>query len=312
MKTRFAILVLVSLLLLAAAAWLGTPLTGERSQFVLWQLRVPRVLVGALVGSTLALVGAVFQAVFANPLATPCTVGTTAGATLGALAALALDLAPRVEGLPIVTLAAFAGAFGASLIVALAAARGRARIDDVLLAGIAVTLAATALSTGVEYAADARALVAAALWSLGSLPQVGYRGVLVLVPFVVPTAIVLLGLTRGLQALAVSEELARAQGVDVPRLRMIALGVGSLGVAACVAWCGPIAFVGLIVPHLVRLALGASLRLLLPASIAVGAAFLVSCDFLARLLVPSRELPVGVLTAALGAPALILLVLRRR
>jgi len=312
MKTRFAILVLVSLLLLAAAAWLGTPFTGEHSQFVLWQLRVPRVLVGALVGGTLALVGAVFQAVFANPLATPCTVGTTAGATLGALAALALDLAPRVEGLPIVTLMAFAGAFGASLIVALAAAGGRARIDDVLLAGIAVTLAATALSTGIQYAADARALVAAALWSLGSLPQVGYRGVLVLLPFVVPTAIVLLGSTRGLQALAVSEELARAQGVDVPRLRMIALGVGSLGVAACVAWCGPIAFVGLIVPHLARLVLGASLRLLLPASIALGAGFLVSCDFLARFLVPSRELPVGVLTAALGAPALILLVWRRR
>jgi iron complex transport system permease protein len=311
MKGRTLLLVAACLALLVLATVTGPSLEGERGAFVLWQLRLPRVLVGAIVGATLALVGAVFQAVFNNPLATPSTVGTTAGATLGALAALALDLSSLLEGWPVVTLAAFAGALTSTLVVASVAASGRARVDDVLLAGIAVTLAASAISTGIQYGADVRALFAAAKWSLGQLPQVGYRGVLVILPFALTCTAVLLALTRGLQAVAVSEELAHAQGVDVKRLRTLALGVGSLGVAACVAWCGPIAFVGLIVPHLLRLVVGSSLRLLLPLSVVAGAAFLVSCDMLARLLFSNRELPVGVVTAALGAPALIVLIARR-
>jgi ABC-type Fe3+-siderophore transport system permease subunit len=304
----------VVLLVLAGAAFVGPALEGEQGAFIFWQLRVPRVLAGLLVGGTLSLVGAVFQALFANPLATPSTVGTTAGATLGALAVLALDIVPRgaASGLPIVTLAAFAGALGASLIVAGAAASGRARIHEVLLAGIAVTLATSALSTGLQYTADMRALFAAAQWSLGHLPQVGYHGAFVVAPFVIVSAIVLLSQTRALQALAIDEELAQAQGVDVRRVRVLALVTGSLGVAACVAWCGPIAFVGLIVPHLVRLCLGGAQRIVLPMSLVAGAGFLVACDTLGRFVLPDRELPVGVVTAALGAPALVLLIARRR
>jgi iron complex transport system permease protein len=122
----------------------------------------------------------------------------------------------------------------------------------------------------------------------------------------------LLLLSRALQTFAFGEELAHARGVNVPRLRLLVLGVGSLAVAACVAWCGPIAFVGLIVPHLVRLAVGPSLWRLLPLSLVAGAAFLVVCDAVARSIVPGRELPVGVVTAALGAPTLVVLLLRAR
>jgi len=311
-KLRVAILIALCIVLLVAAVLVGPDLTGAQGQFIVWQLRVPRVLIGMLVGATLALVGAVFQALFQNPLATSDTVGTTAGATVGALLALALDSSRTVQGLPLVTVCAFAGALTASLLVASFASSRRAHSSDVLLAGIAVTLATSAAASGIQYISDSRALFAATQWSLGQLPQVGYRGVWLLAPLCLVSCTLLLALTRPLQAFDLGEELAHSQGVNVPRLRLSALGLGSLGVAACVAWCGPIAFVGLIVPHLVRRVLGPGYRVLLPMSLCVGAATLVSCDLFARLLVPGRELPVGIVTAALGAPALVALVARGR
>ena len=312
MKLRAVLIVVACLGLLLAAVFVGPTLSGAQGEFIVWQLRLPRVLVGTLVGGTLALVGAVFQALFQNQLATSDTVGTTAGATVGALCALALDSSRTVQGLPLVTVCAFAGALGASLLVASFASTRQAHSSDVLLAGIAVTLATSALASGIQYISDSRALFAATQWSLGQLPQVGYRGVLLLAPICVTSSLLLLLLTRPLQAFALGEDLAHSQGVNVPRLRLVALSLGSLGVAACVAWCGPIAFVGLLVPHLVRRLLGSSYRVVLPLSLCVGAALLVTCDLFARLIVPGRELPVGIVTAALGAPALVALVARRR
>ncbi|HEY0466992.1 MAG TPA: iron ABC transporter permease, partial [Polyangiaceae bacterium] len=252
MKLRALLLVTGCVLLLLAAVLVGPRLDGAQGQFIVWQLRVPRVLVGMLVGATLALVGAVFQALFQNPLATSDTVGTTAGATVGALFALALDSSRTVQGLPLVTVCAFVGALAGSLLVASFASTRSAHSSDILLAGVAVTLATSALASGIQYVSDSRALFAATQWSLGQLPQVGYRGVLLLAPLCALSCTLLLLLTRPLQAFALGEDLAHSQGVDVPRLRLFALSLGSLGVAACVAWCGPIAFVGLIVPHLVR------------------------------------------------------------
>ena len=312
MKGRALLFVLASLVLATLSLWIGPSFSGATRDFVLFELRLPRLLVGALVGATLSLSGAAFQALFNNVLATPSTVGTTAGATLGALLALALDVGGGVLGVSMLTAAAFGGALLTTLIVSSMAAAGRLSKNDVLLAGIAVTLAASALASGVQFASDARALVAAAQWSLGQLPQVGYRGVWLIGPFATITLVGLLALGRPLQNLALGEDLARAQGVNVARLRFLVLLVASLGVAACVAWCGPIAFVGLIVPHLVRLLVGPSLRTLLPLSFMGGAAFLVACDAIARVILPGRELPVGVITAALGAPTLVFLVSRAR
>jgi iron complex transport system permease protein len=309
---RLAILAIVSLLGVALAPMAGGGLEGPRGEFIVWQLRVPRVLVAALVGGMLSLAGAVFQAVFANPLATPSTVGTIAGATLGALAALVLPVTSVMGGVPATVIGAFAGALVVSLVVAGFASSGRAGMADVLLAGIGVTLAASAIATGLQYTADMRAMFAAAQWSLGHLPQVGYRGVVVLTPIIAGSTAVLLAQQRALQALAVDEDLARAQGVDVGRTRTVALIASSAGVAACVAWCGPIAFVGLMVPHIVRRVVGVTQRAVLPASLIGGAAFLVACDTVARLALPGRELPVGVITAMLGAPTLVFLVARRR
>jgi iron complex transport system permease protein len=299
----------LSLALTAIAVLVGPALAGREAAFILWQLRVPRVLVGALVGGTLGLVGACFQTLFHNPLASESTVGTTAGATLGALLALAFELP---GGFPAIFACACLGAALASVSVTLVAGSGKASMNDVLLAGITVTVATGALSVGLQYVSDSRALVAAARWSLGQLPQVGYDGVLVLAPVVVPCSLVLLARARALQTFAFGEELAESRGVNVPALRRVVLGVGSLAVAACVAWCGPIAFVGLIVPHVVRRVVGPELRRVLPLSLVTGAAFLVLCDALARSLSPGRELPVGVVTAALGAPGLVILLFRAR
>lgn len=312
MTARIGLLLLLCLAIFLASLWVGPSFEGPHADFVLLQLRIPRLLVGALVGASLALAGASFQIVFNNPLATPSTVGTLAGATLGALVALAFGVEPEVAGLPVTTLSAFAGALLASFAVTAVATRGRARMSDVLLAGIAISLATSAIATGIQYAADSRALFAASRWSLGHLPQVGYRGVLLLLPVVTLTTAVLLGQTRALTSFVLGEETAHSQGVNVRRLRSIVLLSASFSVAACVAWCGPIAFVGLIVPHLVRLIAGPSVRTLLPLSTVGGAAFLTFCDALARTLLPGRELPVGVLTAALGAPALIVLIARAR
>jgi ABC-type Fe3+-siderophore transport system permease subunit len=292
MSVRFRILVLTILGVLIVVA---SPVVGERlsegaGSFILWQLRVPRVLMAVLVGATLSLVGAVYQTILANPLAAPSTVGTTAGATLGALIAVTFGAASTLAGLPLVVVFAFAGAMAVTLLLTAIAASGRARLNDVLLMGVAISLAAGAISAGIQYTADSASLMAAVQWSLGHLPQVGYRGVLLLAPFAIAAILALLFQTRALEALLGGEERAHSQGVDVPRLRALALGAGALGVSACVAWCGPIAFVGLIVPHIVRLSVGVSRRLLLP----------------------GRELPVGVLTAAIGAPTLVWLVARRR
>jgi len=312
---RWAALLLGALAVLAAAPFVGDlgGLDPERARFVLVSLRVPRVMVGALVGATLGLVGAVYQLLFGNGLATPSTVGTTAGATLGAVAALRLgDLELGGPGIPGILAGAFVGAIAASAIAAGVAGSGRATMADVLLAGIATSLAASALSTALQATSDAQTVADAVRWSFGHLPQVGYEGVAFLAPVTAGVAAVLLRLSRRLRALGRGDEVAASQGVPVDRTRVVGIGVGSLGVAACVAWCGPIAFVGLLVPHLVRGLFGPSPAALLPGSTILGAAFLVASDTAARTALPGRELPVGVLTAALGAPTMVWIVARRR
>ena len=312
MNLRLLTLTLMCIALICVAPWIGVAMPAESADFILWQLRVPRVLVGVLVGAVLGIVGAAYQTIFANPLATPSTVGTSAGAVLGALVALVLLDGGVVAGVPLLAMAAFLGALAVTLVVAMVASSGRASTSDVLLAGIAITLAASAMASGLQFQADMTATFEAVRWSLGHLGQLGFDGVWTLFPFALVSIIGVLSQTRALDAMVAGESLAHTQGVAVVRVRTLVLGLGALGVGATVALCGPIAFVGLIVPHLVRLWLSARRRVLLPMSALVGAALLVLCDGLARVLLEGRELPVGVLTAALGAPLLLWLVIRRR
>jgi iron complex transport system permease protein len=308
---KIAALTLGAALVLTIAPFVGTPLPSEGADFIFWQLRVPRILAATLVGGTLSLVGAAYQTIFFNPLAAPSTVGTTAGATLGAMAAIVFGARGLLWEVPLVTLSAFLGALGVSAVVLVVASHRRARINDIILAGIACSLAVGSISSAVQFSADANATLAAVRWSLGHLPQVGYRSIGIFAPFAALTVVSLIGMSRALDVFAAGEDLAHSRGVSVTFLRAIVIGSGSLGVAACVAWCGPIAFVEIIVPHIVRLIVGSSRRVLLPMSVVVGGAFLVLCDTIARVAIKGVELPVGVITAALGAPTLVYLIARQ-
>lgn len=310
MSRRVLVILVLSLVAVAISPWLGPSMSGPSADFVLFSLRLPRVALGVVVGASLALTGAAFQIVLENPLATPSTVGTTAGASLGALAVLVLWPAAAV-GAPTVAAGAFTGAVIVSLGIAALATLPRMRTEDLLLAGIAITLAAGAATTGLQLQADASATLASVRWSLGSLSTVGWTRLWQVLPLAALGAVGVLVHTRSLQALVAGVERAATQGVHVSRVRTVVLGAGSLAVAAAVATTGPIAFVGLVVPHLVRLAVGGGPRRLLPLSMAAGAGFLPLADGLARMILPGRDLPVGVLTAALGAPALLFLLLRR-
>lgn len=290
---------------------LGPHTSASVADFVVWQLRVPRVIAGLLVGASLGLSGAVTQALFRNPLATPSTTGTLAGATLGALLALAFNAGSAPLGMPAVTVCAFLGAIITSAIVLAACVSGRLRTQDVLLIGIAVTLAASSAATVVEDMADTPALVAASRWSLGHLSQIGYDRIRIAAPLLVACWLVQLSQVRALQTLVLGEDIAHSRGLNVRRARIVSLATCSLAVAVAVAWCGPIAFVGLIVPALVRLAFGAHQRVVLPGSLITGAAFLSLCDALGRLMSSRHEVPVGVVTAAVGAPALVALIAMR-
>lgn len=300
-----------ALLALLLAPWLGASLDGPSAAFVLWELRVPRVVLGALVGAALGLTGAAFQVVLENPLATPSTLGTTAGASVGALVVLVGW--PTVEpGAPSLAMGAFIGAAAVSLGLAALASLARLHTEELLLAGIAITLAAGALTTGLQLQADAAATMASVRWALGSVSTVGHGKSLLLWPWVLASGAVILAFLPSLQAMATGAERASTQGVRVVRTRTVVLTAGSLAVAGCVASVGPIAFVGLVVPHLVRLALGGAPRIMVPVSAVVGAGFLPLADGLARAVLPDRDVPVGVLMAALGAPALLALLLSRR
>ena len=309
---RIVAIIVFSIGTILLAPWFGVLHISELDSFVIWQLRFPRVLNGIVVGATLACAGTAFQALFGNPLATPSTTGTTAGASLGALIAIVLLPASLSYQSVVITIAAFLGAMLISFPLAVLAARARIHMEDVLLAGIGCTLATGAISTGLQFQADMSATYRAVQWSLGSLSQVGYQASYWLLPLCSVSVLGLLSLRRGLDALISGEEHAYSQGVPIIRIRTLTLLFGSLGVGASVAFCGPIAFVGLLVPHLLRLSIGGERRWIMRLSPLFGGSFLVICDAIARTIFSSGEIPVGVITAALGAPMLIGLILLRR
>jgi iron complex transport system permease protein len=309
---RLGIVVFLSLIVIFFAPWIGSTSRIDLTDFIFWQLRAPRVIAGFVVGATLGITGAAFQSLFGNPLATPSTTGTTAGASLGALVAILLLPNESIVHLFGVSFFAFVGAMVVSIAITVLATKRNMHIEDILLAGIALTLAAGAVTTGLQFQADMASTYRAVQWSLGSLSQVGYDSTIYLFPLCLAACIGILWQTRALETMISGEEQAFTQGVSIQRVRSAILFFGGLGVAVSVAWCGPIAFIGLVVPHIVRLTFNNTRRILLPMSGVVGGAFLVFCDAIARIIFSGQELPVGVLTALIGAPLLIFLVVNRR
>ena len=268
---------------------------------ILWELRAPRVALGLLVGAMLASAGAGYQGVFRNPLADPYLLGAAAGAGLGATIVIAYDVGGS-GGLDLRPVAAFVGAtLGVGFAYLLGRSVGGRQTATLILAGVTVASFLTAVQTFVQQR-SAETVQEVYSWILGQLETSGWTDVLIVLPYAIVSALALLVHRRLLDILAVGDDEAASLGVPVARVRLLVVAAATLGTAAAVAFSGLIAFVGIIVPHAVRLMAGTSYRVVLPLSLAFGGGFLVLMDLVSRTVVAPAQLPIGVVTAFLGAP----------
>lgn len=321
-------LVLILLFALAALVLAAAPLIGmqeiplrtlwrgddEMAARIFWQIRLPRVAMAFLAGSALAISGMAFQAMFRNPLATPFTLGVASGASLGASVYIHLGLGFSLLGIAGSSWFAFAGALAAILLVYGLTRTGQGvSTAAMLLAGVAVSFFFSSLILFLQYLSDFTRTYRMLRWVMGGLDNVvGSDEVLSALPIVILGGFIVVYLTHELNLISTGEELAIARGVDVRRAKLIVFFAASMMVGGVVAVCGPIGFVGLMGPHICRLLVGPDHRYLTPATILFGGAFLVLCDTVARTVLAPTELPVGILTALLGGPFFLWLLLSRR
>ncbi len=269
----------------------------EVEERLLFELRLPRVVMGGIVGAVLAVAGAGYQGVFRNPLADPYLLGVAAGAGLGATFVIGAG-----GGSALIPPVAFVGGLAAVLVTyAVGRTAGGRSVTSLILAGVAVAAFATAIQTFVLQK-NYETLREVYSWILGRLVTVGWGEVAVLLPYAVLSAVVLILFRRMLDVLGVGDEEATGLGVDVERVRIVVVIAATLATAAAVSVSGLIGFVGIIVPHTIRLMTGWSYRVIIPLSLVYGASFLILADLGARTLIAPGELPIGVLTAFLGAP----------
>ena len=284
----------------------------QTSETILLSLRLPRAALIALTGAALGGSGAAYQGLFRNPLADPYIIGVAAGAALGAVIALALPGAGTLFGLATVPLAAFLGAAVTVMVVYNIARVGKTTpVTTLILAGVAVGSFATALSTFLTLRSSAE-LRRAITWILGGFAMSGWTPVLIALPYIALGLGVLVALGRPLNVLQFGDDQARQLGLNVERLKLVLVAAASLVAATAVAFSGIIGFVGLAVPHVVRLLWGPDYRRLVPLSIIGGAAALLLADLAARTVVAPAELPVGVITALVGAPFFLWLLRRAK
>jgi iron complex transport system permease protein len=275
--------------------------------------RLPRVLAGAIVGAMLAAAGVLLQALLRNPLAAPYTLGVSTGGGLGATLAIAFELDIGPFGAVSVPTASFTGALLATGLVYFLATRVRGGLSTnvLLLAGITLNAFFSAIITFIQYMVDFTDWYRTARWLLGNLDVSSFGPLLATLPLLLLSLAVFAMLPRSLNVLSLGEDVAAARGVDVRAVQRLAFLSSSLATGAAVSLAGPIGFIGIIVPHLVRLMVGADHRIVLPASVLFGAGFLVLCDLVARTIIAPIELPVGVVTAMIGGPFFMWLLVRR-
>jgi len=277
----------------------------------LWTIRFPRVVMAVLAGAALATAGAVMQGVFGNPLADPGVVGVSSGAALAACAGIVLGL--NFLGAFTSAALAFVGGLVTTLVVyLLARSGGRTEVVTLVLTGVAVNAVAGAGIAFLTFLADTQAREQIVFWQLGSLNGTRWQYVAVVAPFVAVGLLVAVLVARRLDLLALGERAARHVGVDVERLRVVSIVAVALLTAAAVAFCGIIAFVGLVVPHLIRMVVGPGHRVLVPLSALGGAVLLLAADLVARTAVAYADLPIGMLTALVGGPFFFWLIRRTR
>jgi len=328
-RRRFTLVIGGSALLLALAL-LGAPLVGSTrldlsrvladpldwggnsDAAIFFIARLPRVLLACLVGGSFALSGATFQAVLRNPLATPYTLGVSAGAMLASFLTISYAPTPALAELT-VPVAALAGGVATTLVVVgLAGRRAALPASVLLLAGVTLNFTIGAVVMLLQYFADFAEIARMVRWTMGDLDAATYRMLGVLALGSLPAWLVLTGSGRAFNLLSLGVEEARAHGIDADRARRHSLLWAAWLTGLSVAFAGPVGFVGIIVPHALRLLGGADYRVILPASAVAGGAFLILCDAAARTVIAPVQLPIGVITACLGGPFFLLLLLRRR
>jgi iron complex transport system permease protein len=275
--------------------------------------RLPRVIASVLVGAALAAAGVVLQALLRNPLATPFTLGVSAGASLGAMLVITTGAALTLGPLSSVPLASLAGAIvAAGIVYALATRPGHVMSTSVLLlAGVTLNSFFSALIMLAQYVSNFAQLSSAFRWLMGDLDVGGFAPILAALPLLIVAFVLFARLPASLNLLSLGDDAAAVRGVDVPRAQRLAFASATLATSAAVALAGPIGFVGIVVPHLVRLLVGVDHRVVLPAAVLFGGTFLVTCDLISRVLLSPIEIPVGIITAMIGGPFFLWLLVTR-
>ncbi len=324
MGKRVVTALAVLMLVLVASTVVGLAVGSQRidpaslfvdsfSRTLFLRLRLPRVLMGLVIGASLGVTGGALQALFRNPLADPYTLGVSGGGALGASVAIALGWSARVAGIPLVFVVSFAGAMLAVSLVRMIARTGTVVLPGaLLLSGVVVNLISAAGVLTIQYLTDPASALRILRWLIGSLDVVGLDPIVRMLIVLVPAWLALLFLSRQLNLLAIDEDTAATLGVNVHRCETIVHTLCALIVGVSVSAGGSIGFVGLIVPHAVRVMFGEDLRIVLPGSLLLGAAFLILADAVGRTALPGNELPVGAITGLLGGPAFLWLLRRRQ
>jgi len=311
----FSTIALTSLVILLTAPYLGlsTTLDSELASHILMQIRIPRALLAFIVGAGLAVCGLVFQAMFHNPLATPFTLGVASGASLGAALAVFFGLSFSFFGIDSASLLAFIGALTTiSFVYGLSRFGNGFSPEVLLLTGVAVSFFFTSLILLTQYLSDIADSFKILRWLMGSLSIVGYDDIWRLLPIVTLVIGLVCFFRRELNLLTAGDEIALSRGVAVKKVRYLLFFSTSICIGAIVALCGPIGFVGMMVPHICRLLIGQDHRWLIPASCLFGGGFLILCDAVARSAIAPAEIPVGVITTLLGGPFFLWLLIRSR
>ncbi|OAG70181.1 ABC transporter permease [Corynebacterium ulcerans] len=276
---------------------------------VVWEIRLPRIVLGFLVGACLGVAGTLMQAVFANPLAEPSIIGVTSGAGVGAAAVIVFNIG--FLGTFTVPVAAFMSAVLVTVIIyQLARHQGKVAVVNLILTGIAINAVCNALISFLVYLAPTANREQIVFWQMGSLNGSQWKHVWVVLPIAIAGVLIAIRLGRQLDVLALGERAAVHTGIHVSRLRIIAIAASTILTAGAVSFAGLIGFVGLIVPHLLRSLVGPENKILLPASALTGAVLIAFADVAARTLIPFADLPIGIFTAIVGGPTFFVLLRR--
>ena len=290
----------------------STASISQNHMLIILQIRLPRIITSALVGMGLSVVGASFQAIFKNPMADPYVLGVSSGAALGAAIGFMLQLDTLALGSTVITMMAFIGSIATTtLVYNIARVKNRISPTTLLLAGVSVSFLLSSIIS-IIMVFNRQQVEKIVFWTMGSVSAVTYNQIFTLIPFIfIGTAIILL-FSRDLNIMLTGDDTAKSLGVEVENVKKVILAVSSIIVAACVSISGVIGFVGLIVPHAVRMVFGPDHRVLLPFSLIIGAVFMIISDTVARTIAAPSEIPVGAVTALFGSPYFIYLLIKSK